>query len=323
MLLAVCFCFFIASSCKNNGGGDVQPPEPIPPSSTPPAEIPPPIPQPPEPEPPGAEIEPEVDVINACKEPGRSSRDVTTLPAARSDTSKEKIVGGRPTTTVKWPWAVAISELLADNSLRQFCGGSVVGDRWVLTAAHCQVRSSDIIIIGRSDLTTNEGNVFNVKRVIEHCNFDRDTFDSDFSLVELEPQSGVSLQPVALVDRGEPSAQPGTDATIVGWGRLQPGGSTSNTLQEVTVPIKSNAQCEQSYPNAITDNMLCAGREEGGQDSCQGDSGGPLMVKDSDGEWKQAGIVSWGEGCAEPDKFGVYSRVGRFLPWINDTMNGE
>lgn len=312
MLLVLFFWMFNAVSCTSNGDISPTPTDP----STPDPESGPVVLS-------SFEFDHEIDVVNACKEPGRSPRDVTTMPGTRSDTSQEKIVGGRPTDTNKWPWAVAISEPQADGRLHQFCGGSVIGDRWVLTAAHCKVRFGDKLVIGRSNLTTSEGHVFNVKRVIEHCNYNPQGNDSDLALVELEPQSGVTLQPVDLIDRGEPSAQPGTDATIVGWGRLQMGGSTSDTLQEVTVPIQTNTQCELGYPSAITDNMLCAGEFEGGRDSCQGDSGGPLVVQGPNGEWRQAGIVSWGEGCALPNKLGVYSRVGRFLPWIEATMNDE
>ena len=316
LILLVFFLWMLnAVSCANNG--DVSPPPTQPTDNTDPTPEPEPGPQP-EPQPPITGTDPDV---NACTD--RSSRDVTTMTRARDVTSEPKIVGGRPTDTNKWPWAVAISEPRADGSLRQFCGGSVIGDRWVLTAAHCKVRFNDKLVIGRSNLTTSEGHVFNVRRVIEHCNYNPQGNDSDLALVELDPQPGVSLQSVALIDSGETPAQPGADATIVGWGRLQMGGSTSDTLQEVTVPIQTNTQCEQGYPNAITNNMLCAGKVEGGQDSCQGDSGGPLVVKDANGEWQQAGVVSWGEGCALPNKFGVYSRVGRFLPWINATMNGE
>ena len=327
MLFAAFFWMFSIVSCANDPAVVETPSTPKPPVDTPTPE--PPVVEPPDidtpeiPEPPNVDIvmDPDIDGVNACV--GRSARDVTNRPGTRSLEAQPKIVGGRPTNTNKWPWAVAIHEVTTGGEMRQFCGGSVIGDKWVLTAAHCKVRSSDKMVVGRSNLTGSEGHELNVKRVIEHCNYDPQTNDSDIALVEVEVPTGVTLKPVDLIDRGEPSAQPGADATIVGWGRLQMGGSTSDTLQEVTVPIQTNALCEQGYPNDITANMLCAGKPEGGQDSCQGDSGGPLVVTDPNGNFQQAGVVSWGEGCALPNKLGVYSRVGRYLPWIKATMNGE
>ena len=97
------------------------------------------------------------------------------------------------------------------------------------------------------------------------------------------------------------------------------GGNASAVLRQVQIPIVSNETCEQSYPNGITSNMICAGIT--GKDSCQGDSGGPLMVRGSGLEWHQAGIVSFGIGCARPDFFGVYTRVSQYLFWINSQIN--
>lgn len=106
---------------------------------------------------------------------------------------------------------------------------------------------------------------------------------------------------------------------VTGWGAVQEQGDTSVTLQEVTVPILSNIDCrKRGYGQTrITDNMLCAGFEEGKRDSCQGDSGGPLHVLNKDtGFYQVVGVVSWGEGCAQKNYPGVYSRVNRYISWI-------
>jgi secreted trypsin-like serine protease len=90
-------------------------------------------------------------------------------------------------------------------------------------------------------------------------------------------------------------------------------------LQEVAVPIVDSTRCQAGYSGTnvrITANMLCAGLTQGGKDSCQGDSGGPLVVKGADGKWQQAGVVSFGIGCARPERFGVYTRVANYVPWI-------
>lgn len=104
---------------------------------------------------------------------------------------------------------------------------------------------------------------------------------------------------------------------VTGWGAIREGGPTSDTLQEVQVPIMSNSECRKSKygERRITDNMLCAGYKDGGKDSCQGDSGGPLHVVQH-GQHQLAGVVSWGEGCAKGGYPGVYARVNRYGTWI-------
>jgi hypothetical protein len=111
--------------------------------------------------------------------------------------------------------------------------------------------------------------------------------------------------------------EPGDLATVTGWGATSEGGTVAAILQEVKVPLVSNAACGAAVESApITGNMLCAGYLEGGKDSCQGDSGGPLVVPDENGGWKLAGLVSFGFGCAQPDEYGVYARVSRYTEWI-------
>jgi secreted trypsin-like serine protease len=102
---------------------------------------------------------------------------------------------------------------------------------------------------------------------------------------------------------------------------LRNGTQYPKELQQVQVPIVSLSDCKESYGSEITARMICAGLPAGGKDSCQGDSGGPLIVRDSQGRWQVlAGIVSWGEGCALPGFFGVYSRVAVLRKWLIDTM---
>jgi secreted trypsin-like serine protease len=109
-------------------------------------------------------------------------------------------------------------------------------------------------------------------------------------------------------------------ATVTGWGTRSEGAPDyPDELYEVQVPIVDQSTCEFVYGSIgddITGNMLCAGLPQGGKDSCYGDSGGPLIVPDGSGGFKLAGIVSWGEGCAQPGFPGVYTRVANFVEWV-------
>ena len=125
-----------------------------------------------------------------------------------------------------------------------------------------------------------------------------------------KPFTGKTVRLLTAAD-AERYAEVGGFAIAAGWGLTAEGTEVSNILRQVTVQIVSNQVCNglAAYSGAITDRMVCAGFPEGGKDSCQGDSGGPLMVPDGQGGYFQAGVVSWGEGCGRPNKFGVYTRV--------------
>uniref|UniRef100_A0A4X2M648 trypsin n=1 Tax=Vombatus ursinus TaxID=29139 RepID=A0A4X2M648_VOMUR len=120
-----------------------------------------------------------------------------------------------------------------------------------------------------------------------------------------------------LLPKSCPTA--GIECLVSGWGNTVtcPMSHTDypDLLQCLNVPILSDAQCKSSYPGLITENMVCAGFLEGGKDSCQGDSGGPVVCN---GELQ--GIVSWGDGCAQKDKPGVYTKVCKYLDWIKETI---
>ncbi|ROT72247.1 putative transmembrane protease serine 9-like [Penaeus vannamei] len=150
----------------------------------------------------------------------------------------------------------------------------------------------------------------NIAEIKVHPGYDSNTLDNDIALLKLadpiEFPDDNRIAPVCLPTAGEMYAD--VDATITGWGAQQQGGSTSAVLFEVTVPTMTNAVCDTKYSGQITANMICAGIPEGGKDSCQGDSGGPMIVEEN-GKWKLVGVVSWGYGCAQPNKPGVYARV--------------
>lgn len=229
------------------------------------------------------------------------------------------IVGGSNAPAGLYPHQVSIQT----KSGFHFCGGSIIGDRHVLTAAHCVVgqRASQMRVEAGIVNLSSAGQIFSVSAIEVHPSYNSSTSDYDIALLTLS-SSASSVGTVALVDAdSEPVVvSPGTDAIVTGWGTLSEGGSSPDRLQQVTVPILSNSECNGAYSphgQSITSRMICAGLlGVGGKDSCQGDSGGPLVVDGADG-WAQAGVVSFGFGCADADFPGVYTRVSSFASWIS------
>lgn len=232
-----------------------------------------------------------------------------------------RIVGGVVADAVKWPWAVAIGYRKSDGELHQFCGGTLIDRQWVLTAAHCKVTTGDEVVAGRPALSSSDGQILEIAEVINHEGYNELNNDADIALVRLA--QGTDLTPSALID-AQDSPLPAKEAfTVTGWGLLEEGGESSDELLEVTVGVLSQPTCEEMYAGAgvlITDNMLCAGTL--GKDACQGDSGGGGFVWDASANtYRQAGIVSFGIGCANPNFVGVYTRVSQFLDWIKENAD--
>ncbi|KAL7731622.1 hypothetical protein ACLKA6_007975 [Drosophila palustris] len=227
-----------------------------------------------------------------------------------------RIVGGTQVRSNKYPW---IAQMIRSSFL--FCGGTLINDRYVLTAAHCvhdmDMSSVSVRLLQLDRSSQHLGITRAVAFAHAHAGYDPVRLVNDIALLRLD-------QPVPLVKSMRPVCLPSSPlqqfdfqkAIVAGWGLSHEGGSTSSVLQETTVPIITNAQCRAtSYKSMIVDTMLCAGYvQTGGQDACQGDSGGPLIVPDR--IFRLAGVVSFGYGCAKPNAPGVYTRVSRYLDWI-------
>lgn len=237
-----------------------------------------------------------------------------------------KIVGGNKAPKGKWPGQVGLLQSnVSNNANAQFCGGSLIKSRWVITAAHCvdflQFLDEVQILTGTQSLNKG-GKRRNVADIFIHVNWDPNTNDYDLAIIKLQNNVNGSKYAIASKKQGNKYIKPGKKAFITGWGHTSEGGNGSVDLRQVKVPFVSRSTCNQpaSYNGGITQRMICAGLKQGGKDSCQGDSRGPVLVKHK-GKWRlQAGVVSWGVGCARPNKFGVYTNLPLFKKSISDLI---
>ncbi|HEY3004017.1 MAG TPA: serine protease [Kribbellaceae bacterium] len=213
----------------------------------------------------------------------------TVLLPAHAAQPDPSIVGGTTTTTSEYPYVVSLQSAL----LGHFCGGTIVAKRKVVTAGHC----APLVV----PLLT----------VVRHPLYNEVTSSNDVAVITVDRD--LPYQPLPYAGPGDTGLYTaGTNATILGWGLTSEDGDLSDVLRKATVPIVSDAKCAAAYGTSFdAATMVCAGYDQGGVDTCQGDSGGPLVVAG-----KLAGITSFGEGCARPGKYGVYTRVSAVSSFI-------
>ncbi|XP_067898963.1 mannan-binding lectin serine protease 1 isoform X4 [Heterodontus francisci] len=261
-------------------------------------------------------------------------------PRTQRSSIQPKIAQGRVVSKGSSPWIAMLSK----NGI-PFCGGSLVGDKWIITAAHClhppydpdipNLSNSDLInitsfkvILGRQKTLRKEGTeqVFRAKRIICHRSYNSSTFEFDIALLELPRKVTITdyVMPICLPENSIPTLHPGDMVIVSGWGK-QFLHSIPETLMEIEIPIADHDKCKNVYAQLgrqVTDDMICAGLKQGGSDACQGDSGGPMVALDKkSNRWFLAGTVSWGDGCGEDNRYGVYSDVKKSLKWIKNVTN--
>ncbi|OCT59107.1 hypothetical protein XELAEV_18001595mg [Xenopus laevis] len=241
-----------------------------------------------------------------------------------------RIMGGQDAAHGEWPWQVSLRDVLG----RHFCGGSLITNKWVVSAAHCITNpssfSSVVVFLGSYKLSqTNQQEIrVAVVNMIRHPSYDKNLDVNDISLLELEKEVAFTnyINPVCLPD---PAVKfpTGLKCWATGWGAILPGVSLPNpkTLQEVALPIIDIQTCSQYYNTPSNkailhpDFMICAGYINGGKDSCQGDSGGPLVCSENN-RWFLGGVVSFGDSCGKPYRPGVYTLLTPYISWINSIV---
>ncbi|KAF1918201.1 trypsin-like cysteine/serine peptidase domain-containing protein [Ampelomyces quisqualis] len=228
------------------------------------------------------------------------------------------IVGGVPASQGDLPSMVSV-QLAGFGHL---CGGTLLNANTVVSAAHCYFRrTNSTFSIRAGSLDRNSGGTTaQVASILLHPNYNDGTSDSDVAILKLSTAVATDST-ISYAALAAPSSDPaaGSTATVYGWGDTTSGGTDSTTLRKVDVPVVSRVTCSNNYSDstrAITDTMFCAGLDAGGKDSCQGDSGGPIVSSEN----ALIGIVSWGAGCAQPGKPGVYASVGALSSFITSNL---
>ncbi|XP_030043985.1 serine protease 55 [Microcaecilia unicolor] len=265
------------------------------------------------------------EVLEQEQSCGSQYEDVQRSLEKNNNSFKEsRIIGGTDAVPGEWPWIVSLQFM---NN--HFCGGSILSAWWILSAGHCfdslkfyykrfKVEVGVTVLHKAKD-------VKEVKRLIIHSMYNKSTFDNDIALLLLSSSIFLDsfITPICLPPPVTFNNRDWKTCYVIGWGSTVAGElRTSFVLQKLQVELIDWNLCRK-WLWTLTENMLCAGYEEGGRGSCKGDSGGSLVCKGWNSNiWVEVGIVSWGKGCAERERPAVYTLVSKYLDWIQtETAN--
>ncbi|ESO81983.1 hypothetical protein LOTGIDRAFT_84942, partial [Lottia gigantea] len=228
-----------------------------------------------------------------------------------------RVVGGRAAHLGAWPWTVMLLEVNMP-----VCGGAILNERVIITAAHCfedQDPTRWTVTAGGIKQNTFEYSkrMYQIESIMMYKDYDEFSVENDIALVMLKSEIKFSnyIRPICLPSEND-TLEVGTPCYLAGYGDTH---GDSDRLNQVKLPIIAEDKCSQVdwYGNFFKPNSsFCAGYAQGGKDACTGDSGSPLVCR-RNSEWQVHGISSWGYGCAEPKWPGIYTRVNKYLPWIN------
>ncbi|CAH2102612.1 unnamed protein product [Euphydryas editha] len=242
---------------------------------------------------------------------------VSRAPNRSTDDPKNidtRIVGGYNITIQDVPYHVLL--FVMKGEVFEQCGGSIISETYVLTAAHCLTEATLIFVIAGTTIASSGGSEYNTTIYTNHPLYNPERHNTDYDIGLINIPGGITLdgtntRAVALPDENSTIA-PGTNIIITGWGRTKENGTITDNLMAVQIPTISNDECRQVY-SRLTPQQFCAGVPEGGKDSCTGDSGGPAVATDSG---LQIGVISSGRGCGRPGYPGVYTDVASVRTWI-------
>ncbi|XP_064642640.1 deleted in malignant brain tumors 1 protein-like [Lineus longissimus] len=246
-----------------------------------------------------------------------------------------EIVTGRPSNIVggvaaiygAYPYQAGIRKTVTASGdvTQHWCGATILNEYWLLSAAHCyRGRSKDSFRVRVGDFDNSVQDPleeeFEIEKIVSHNQYGAGKrYDFDIALIKIQPNSehrGIAfsrkVRPACL-PTNETEYTPGLKCFITGWGNT--GTAYPRTLQVAEVPLISHTKCQEMYKGSITEYMFCAGFRAGGVDTCQGDSGGPLVCIIDD-NYVVLGATSWGNGCAQPNAPGVYTKVGNLVDWV-------
>lgn len=293
------------------------------------------------------------------------------VASAGEDEEASRVLNGQRADEGEYPYQAALLRVdVVKSTVSQFCGGSMIQNQWVLTAAHCVVDARDDglyladasnigILVGSNNITSG-GDLIGIEQIKVHPSYDPNSFENDIALLKLvrEPNAAFKTITIPTAEYADILEQPGVESIVTGWGRTETGVASiellegkieildRNVCNEVMMEPRRKAAAKSfsdaakilgvkgdvanklwlemnaSVPEPFSENMICSGTPLGPRGACDGDSGGPLVVRQQDGTFIQAGIVSWGmfsaaePGCDRHAKFSAYTRAGNYADWV-------